>query len=83
MSDEEVRALVVDTGSGLLKAGWAGEEVPHVVFPSIVGRPQRQYQVQTYHQVRTACLSLIICLTVIRYDGCPLFILFCSGYASF
>ena len=40
MSDEEVQALVVDTGSGMCKAGFAGDDAPRVVFPSIVGRPK-------------------------------------------
>ena len=30
--------LVIDNGSGLVKAGFAGDESPRVVFPSIVGR---------------------------------------------
>ena len=36
----EVRALVVDNGSGLVKAGFAGNDAPHAVFPSIVGSPR-------------------------------------------
>jgi len=32
-------ALVIDIGSGICKAGFAGEELPRAVFPSIVGRP--------------------------------------------
>jgi len=32
--------LVIDTGSGMLKAGFAGDEAPCVVFPSIIGRPR-------------------------------------------
>lgn len=40
--DEDVLALVVDNGSGLCKAGFAGDDVPHAVFPSIVGRPRHQ-----------------------------------------
>jgi actin-related protein len=38
--DEEVQCLVVDNGSGMCKAGFAGEEVPRAVFPCIVGRPK-------------------------------------------
>jgi actin-related protein len=37
MSDE-VQALVVDNGSGMCKAGFAGDDAPRAVFPSIVGR---------------------------------------------
>jgi actin len=35
---EEVRALVVDNGSGMVKSGFAGDDAPRAVFPSIVGR---------------------------------------------
>ena len=40
MGDEEVATLVVDTGSGMCKAGFAGDDAPKAVFPSIVGRPK-------------------------------------------
>jgi len=33
-------ALVVDNGSGMVKAGMAGDDAPKAVFPSIVGRPK-------------------------------------------
>jgi len=38
--EEEVVALVVDNGSGMCKAGFAGDDAPRAVFPSIVGRPR-------------------------------------------
>jgi len=37
---DEVQALVVDNGSGMCKAGFAGDDAPRAVFPSIVGRPK-------------------------------------------
>ena len=40
MADEDVAALVVDNGSGMCKAGFAGDDAPRVVFPCIVGRPR-------------------------------------------
>jgi len=40
MSEEEVAAMVVDNGSGMCKAGFAGDDAPRAVFPSIVGRPK-------------------------------------------
>lgn len=40
MADDEVQALVVDNGSGMCKAGFAGDDAPRAVFPSIVGRPK-------------------------------------------
>ena len=36
----ETAALVVDNGSGMCKAGFAGDDAPRSVFPSIVGRPK-------------------------------------------
>ena len=42
MSDEELTALVIDNGSGMCKAGFAGDDAPRCVFPSIVGRPRHQ-----------------------------------------
>merc|ERR1712149_95316 len=40
MCDDDVQALVVDNGSGMCKAGFAGDDGPRSVFPSIVGRPK-------------------------------------------
>jgi len=40
MGDGEVQALVIDNGSGMCKAGFAGDDAPRAVFPSIVGRPR-------------------------------------------
>jgi len=40
--EEEVMALVVDNGSGMVKAGFAGDDAPRAVFPSIVGRPKHK-----------------------------------------
>ena len=44
MCDDDVAALVVDNGSGMCKAGFAGDDAPRAVFPSIVGRPRHQVQ---------------------------------------
>ncbi|KAI3410946.1 Actin-2 [Globodera pallida] len=44
MSDENCApvAVVMDNGSGMFKAGFAGDDAPQAVFPSIVGRPRQQ-----------------------------------------
>jgi len=39
-AEDEVAAMVVDNGSGMCKAGFAGDDAPRAVFPSIVGRPK-------------------------------------------
>jgi len=38
--DEESQSLVIDNGSGMVKAGFSGDDAPRAVFPSIVGRPR-------------------------------------------
>jgi len=40
--EEEAAGLVVDNGSGMVKAGFAGDDAPRAVFPSIVGRPKHK-----------------------------------------
>jgi actin-related protein len=40
--DETGNALVIDNGSGMVKAGFSGDDAPRTVFPSIVGRPRHQ-----------------------------------------
>jgi actin-related protein len=42
MCDDDAGALVIDNGSGMCKAGFAGDDAPRAVFPSIVGRPRHQ-----------------------------------------
>jgi len=39
MADDEVFAIVIDNGSGMCKAGFANDDEPKAVFPTIVGRP--------------------------------------------
>lgn len=46
MCDDDVAALVVDNGSGMCKAGFAGDDAPRAVFPSIVGRPRHQVGIE-------------------------------------
>jgi actin-related protein len=38
--------VIIDNGSGMMKAGIAGEEAPSAVFPSIVGRPKQASAMQ-------------------------------------
>jgi len=40
MAEDDVQALVVDNGSGMVKAGIGGDDAPRAVFPSLVGRPK-------------------------------------------
>ena len=40
MAESGAQTVVIDNGSGMVKAGFAGEEAPRCVFPAIVGRPK-------------------------------------------
>jgi len=40
--DNDTPGLVVDNGSGMVKAGFSGDDAPRAVFPSIVGRPRHK-----------------------------------------
>ena len=40
--EEDQTAIVIDNGSYTIKAGFGGEDEPHAVFPSIVGRLSKE-----------------------------------------
>jgi len=40
----EIQTLVIDSGSGMCKAGFSGDEAPRSVFPTVVGRPKYKQQ---------------------------------------
>eukprot|EP00917_Polyrhabdina_sp_WS-2016_P027047 GHVP01057855.1.p1 GENE.GHVP01057855.1~~GHVP01057855.1.p1 ORF type:complete len:377 (-),score=57.08 GHVP01057855.1:42-1172(-) len=40
MDSEDLNPLVIDNGSGMVKAGSAGEDAPRAIFASIIGRPK-------------------------------------------
>ena len=40
MDSEDIQSIVVDNGSGMCKAGFAGDDAPRAVFPSLIGRPR-------------------------------------------
>lgn len=39
-SDGENTNIVIDNGSGMIKAGFAGDDAPRAVFPNVVGLPR-------------------------------------------
>lgn len=38
--EEEVTAVVIDNGSGSCKSGFAGDDAPRFLTPTVVGRPK-------------------------------------------
>ena len=46
MEEDEKYAVVIDNGSGMCKAGIAGDDAPLCCFPSIVGRPKYEVRLQ-------------------------------------
>ena len=63
MCDDESQGLVIDNGSGMCKAGFAGDDAPRAVFPSLVGRPR--HQVINQGNVTWALRGLISLATVL------------------
>ena len=49
MSDDQ-QTVIIDNGSGMVKAGFAGEDAPRAVFPSVVGRPKNASAMQGVQQ---------------------------------
>jgi actin-related protein len=39
-TSDQLNPVVIDNGSGMVKAGFAGEDAPRTVFPAVVGRPR-------------------------------------------
>jgi len=66
--EEETTSIVIDTGSGSIKGGFAGDEAPRTVFPSIVGTPknpsimvgfdQREFYIGEEAQLKRGVLNL-------------------------
>mgnify|MGYP000159048796 FL=1 len=50
MAEDDQPIVIIDNGSGMMKAGIAGEEAPSATFPSIVGRPKNQSAMQGVSQ---------------------------------
>lgn len=44
--DDGSRIVILDNGTGMMKAGFAGEEAPEAVFPACVGVPKNASSMQ-------------------------------------
>ena len=69
--DDEIAAVVIDNGSGMVKAGFAGDDAPRAVFPAITGRPR--YQVSFHHLIIFNIFIVILLLFIFFFrlnTGC-------------
>jgi actin-related protein 2 len=41
---ESTNCIILDNGSGYLKAGWATDAIPSYTIPALVGRPMLRYE---------------------------------------
>uniref|UniRef100_A0A2K6MHH4 Actin, cytoplasmic 1 n=1 Tax=Rhinopithecus bieti TaxID=61621 RepID=A0A2K6MHH4_RHIBE len=64
--EDDIATLVVDNGSSMCKAGFAGDDAPRAIFPSIMGHPRHQGmmvgmgQKDSYAQSKRGSLTLNI-----------------------
>ena len=63
MCDDDIQALVIDNGHGMCKAGFAGDDAPRAVFPSVVGT--LRHHVINQGNVTWALRGLIALATVL------------------
>ena len=42
MSDTDGLPVIIDNGTGMTKAGFAGDDAPRCVFPAIIGRAREK-----------------------------------------
>jgi actin-related protein len=47
LSDHGIQSLVIDDGSGMCKAGFAGDDEPSAIFPCVVGKQKHTNVVET------------------------------------
>ena len=48
MADSDLKKVVIDNGSGTMKVGFAGDDAPAEVFPSVIGRREKKVIVLFY-----------------------------------
>ncbi|KAG2251981.1 hypothetical protein Bca52824_082117 [Brassica carinata] len=77
---EDIEPLVCDNGTGMVKAGFAGDDAPRAVFPSIVGRPRHtgvmvlcltleMVRVTRYLSTRVTLFHMLSCVSILQLSG--------------
>lgn len=78
MENKDIAALVFGNGSGMSKAGFAGDDAPKAVFPTIVGRLKHEVKYLSYFlyvhiNVLYSYLSIVLVyLILFSTINCPL-----------
>ena len=63
--NDDIAAVVIDNGSGMCKAGFAGDDAPRAVFSSIVGRPKYFVSI-LFNEIHSLYLRfLLVCFSII------------------
>ena len=57
MDEDNVAAIVIDNGSFMIKAGFAGDDAPRSIFRPIVGRPRTQVWKCMEKFIESKCLN--------------------------
>ena len=66
MIENNVSVLVIDNGSGTIRAGFAGDDAPRAVFPSVVGK--QKFQVRLGMIKKKVDLFCVILMAM--FEGC-------------
>lgn len=56
--------IVLDTGSGLMKAGFADQDLPNIIFPTIIGVPK--YEVRAIGHI----LNVLLLVCYRKHSNC-------------
>ena len=67
---DERMAIVIDNGSGVLKAGFAGDDAPRVLCPTVIGTPKSQvWRGLRFCVAEVVWLRGVVCPLWV-HDGC-------------
>jgi len=58
MEKEEDRIIVLDNGTGYIKMGFAGDNFPDELYPSIVGRPEMKIQASNKEMQKLKAITI-------------------------
>jgi actin-related protein len=58
--DLSKKCIVVDNGSGMIRAGFAGDDTPKTEFRSFVGRP-RHMRAMPWEKICQQVIGLLLC----------------------